>query len=281
MSGLQIVGVFMKIGLIGAENSHTISFCEAINAARKFPGYEITHVYGGDSAEACAKLVAKYGLIECAGEDEIISACDAFVLTYRRGSEHYIPAMKVLRAGKPLYNDKPFTVSADKALELTEYAAKNGVLLCGGSTIKSQPEIDALKDRVAPGSTVVVGYTADIGSEYDGFWFYGIHTVETFARLMGANYKSVSACVSGKSVIASVNYGDRRGVIVNSPDAKDFYVSLMNGGDSETFIIPPGDADIAPAQFINMLETGKPPYDYRFYYDCVRLMADIMASAGI
>ena len=271
----------MNIGLIGAENSHTVGFCEEINAQAKYPGYRITHVYGDDSADACARLVEKYGLTETSGEDEIIDACDAFVLTYRRGSRHYDSAMKVLRAGKPLFNDKPFTTDAAKALEIAEYASRNNILLCGGSTLKNLAGIKAVENEVGPGTTVTVGYSADTESEYDGFWFYGIHAVEAFVYLAGRDYKSVSACRTGRGVVASVNYGDRRGVIVNTPDAKDFFVTIMNGDGSETYIIPMDDTGSAPAQFVRMLETGKPPYNYMFYYDCIRLMGDIVASAGL
>jgi len=275
----------MKIGLIGAENSHTIGFCEAINNKKKYPGFEITHVFGDDStilgSDACAKLVEKYGLTEVKTLDEIIALTDALVITYRKGSLHYEPSMKVLKAGKPLYNDKPFTTCPDQALEIVEYAKNNNLLLCGGSTVKSLSGLSVLDGKIGAGSTVVVGYRADPDSEYDGFWFYGIHAVETFVRLMGQGYKSVSACKSGKDVVASVNYGDRRGVIINSPDATEVYVSVMNGDKSETFVIANDYVDIAPEQFITMLKTGKPPFDYSFYADSIKLMADIIDSAKL
>ena len=36
----------MKIGLIGAENSHAEHFCKAVNKEKNFPGFSIAWLYG-------------------------------------------------------------------------------------------------------------------------------------------------------------------------------------------------------------------------------------------
>jgi len=273
----------MNIGLIGAENSHTYSFCDAINKEKGFPGYAVTHIYGGDSPEACAKLVEAYGLIECASEEEVIQTCGALVITYRKGSLHYAPAMKALKAGKAVYNDKPFTTDVAQAREIVSYAKDNNLLLCGGSIVKDQSGLTAVQSKIKSDSTVIVSYNADPDSQYDGFWFYGIHAVETFVKLMGADYQSVSAFHDGGNVVASVNYGGRRGVIINSPGSKGVHVTVMNGTGTETesFPIPFDKAHTAPNQFVEMLKTGIPPYDYSFFANVTKLTADIAASAGL
>jgi len=271
----------MKIGLIGAENSHVYGFCEELNVSKSFPGYAITHVYGADSPEACAKLREKYELAECASEEEIINICDAFVITYRKGSLHHQAAMKALKAGKPIFNDKPFTTDVGQAEEIIEYAKKNNLLLCGGSTIKSSAALADFGKRIKPGSTVVISYSADPESVYDGFWFYGIHSVESCVCLFGPDYKSVSAFRNGNSVVASVNYGDKRCVIINSPDAKGLNVAIMDGDSSESMPVKSDTGNVAAVQFVEMLKTGKPPVDYSFYVSATKLMAAIVASAGL
>ena len=271
----------MKIGLIGAENSHTVGFCEAVVKNKKYPGYEITHVYGADSPAACEKLIANYGLKECASEEEIIGLCDVLVITYRKGSRHYEAAMKALKAGKPIYNDKPFTTCSGQAKEITDYASKNNILLCGGSTIKGNKGLAPLAGKIKPGSTVVISYSADPESEYDGFWFYGIHSVETCIKLLGQDFKSVSAYRAGKSVIANVSYGDIKCVIINAPDGSGPYVSIMSGDSAETFKLPSDDEPVAANELVGMLETGKPPYDYSFYVAATKLMEEIYASAKL
>ena len=271
----------MKLGLIGAENSHTIGFCEAVNKEKRYEGFEITHVYGADSPEACAKLIEKYGLKECASEEEIIETCDALVITYRRGSQHHAAVMKSMKAGKPTYNDKPFTTCVKQAEEIVEYAKKNNILLCGGSTIKAMAGLGDIAKKIKPGSTVVISYRADPKSEYDGFWFYGIHSVETCVKLLGEDFKSVSAFDNG-GVVASVNYGDKKCVIVNTPEASyGLNIAIMADDCSESIAVPNDDTPTAPDEFIGMIKSGVPPYDYSFYVSATKLMAEIIKSAGL
>ena len=271
----------MNIGLIGAENSHAATFCQIYNGEKKHPGFTVTHVYGADSAEACAKLCAEYALTECRSEEDVIRACDALVITYRKGSLHYAPAMEALRAGKAVFNDKPFATSAAQAREIADYAAKNHLLLCGGSNVKSLPGLGPVAELIGPGATVMISFCADPKSEYDGFWFYGIHSVEVCVKLLGLDYKAVSACRNGESVIASVSYGDKRCVIVNTPDASDLNISVMGENTSATHFIPMDYAAIGPNQFADMIRTGKPPYGYDFYAGAVGLLEEIIAQAGL
>jgi len=271
-----------KIGLIGAENSHTHGFCESIAGGQKYPGFDITHVYGGDSPKACSVLVEKFGLTECASEEEIINICDAFIITYRKGSMHYDAVMKVLKAGKPMFNDKPFTTELAKAVEIVEYAKKNNILICGGSTIKNYSGLGKVKQKIKPGSTVVISFSADPESPYDGFWFYGIHSVEACIKLLGEDFKSVSAFRTGNNIVAAVGYGDKNCVITTSPDSDGMNISIINAGLAESFLVnaDPG-VNTAADDLINMLTNNALPLDNSFYVAAIKLMVEIMASAGI
>ncbi|MCL2772692.1 MAG: Gfo/Idh/MocA family oxidoreductase [Oscillospiraceae bacterium] len=110
----------MKIGLIGAQNSHSRHFCETINKNKKFDDAVISYIYGGDDPAECRKLCADYRLEECSSEEELIEKSDAVVITYRKGSIHYKPAINALKAGKPLFNDKPFVTDSREAKEIIE-----------------------------------------------------------------------------------------------------------------------------------------------------------------
>ena len=271
----------MKIGLIGAENSHAEHFGQVINRDKKHPGFMITHVYGGDSPPICAKLCAEYALTECASEEEVIASCDALVVTYRKGSLHYEPVMQALQAGKPVFNDKPFATDVSQAQKIVDCAQKNNVLLYGGSSVKDLSGLSAVSQKISPDSTVVISFSANPESEYDGFWFYGIHSVELCIKLLGLNFKSVSAFRTGNNVVSAINYGKRRAVIVNTPDASALDVSIQSGDESETINVPMNYQSVCPDEFIKMLKTQKAPYDYAFYVESVRLMGMIIESAGL
>ena len=51
----------MKIGIIGAENSHTVKIAKAINVEKLVKGFTVDYVWG--ETEEFAKAVAKEGQI--------------------------------------------------------------------------------------------------------------------------------------------------------------------------------------------------------------------------
>jgi len=187
--------------------------------------------------------------------------------------------MKALRAGKAVFNDKPFTTDPAKAQEIADYAAKNHLLITGGSGLKNIKDLDAIAAKIGPGSTVVVSYAADTSSDYQGYWFYGIHAVELAMTLCGRDYKSVSSFKNGTMVVSSVAYADKSCIIATSPGAWEIIVSITNGGKTKK-LVRPQDYNVAEVdEFIDMLKTKKAPRDYGFYVDSIRLLGDIIASA--
>ncbi|GHU01478.1 hypothetical protein FACS1894147_01390 [Spirochaetia bacterium] len=271
----------VKIGLIGAQNSHSRHFCEVINHSGKKPGYAITQLYGGDDPAECGKLCKEFGIAESASEEDVIAQCDAIVITYRKGSQHHAAAMKALRAGKPLFNDKPFSTSLKETKEIVDYAEANNILLAGGSSLKSLPDLSKVAAAIRSGSNVVISFAADTASEYDGYWFYGIHAVELCVRLCGEDFTSVSAVRNGKMVVSAVQYDDRHCVIATSPDSSEIKIMVTNDGRTETFNVPLNYQSVCPNEFVQMLETKKPPRGYSHYAKATELLAGIIESAGL
>jgi hypothetical protein len=187
--------------------------------------------------------------------------------------------MKALKAGKTVFNDKPFATDPALAREIADYASANNLLICGGSDVKDLAGLPAASEKIKGGSTVVISFAADPDSVYDGLWFYGIHAAELCVKLLGQDFKSVNAFRTGKSVVSAINYGDRRAVIVNSPDAAGLNIAVMNGDASETFKVPTDYSSIGPDKLVDMIKSGKPPYDYSFYVAATRLMDLIVKAA--
>ena len=271
----------MKIGLVGAENSHTLQFCEALNVRHIAEGIRVTHVYGDDSPENAAKMAKDFGLAICESEEELLAACDAVVVTYRCGTRHFEPVMRALRAGKAVFNDKPFAMTVADAEALAAYAQENGVLLTGGSGSKLMEDIAATRAKLGAGSAAMISFGADPNSPYDGFWFYGVHSAEMCIALFGEDYKSVTAVRHGKTLTATVSYGDRQCVIVTQPDVYDWRITTAVDGAAEQVDLSHEGSFLSVRDFASMLQTGKTVYPLSHYVAATRLMQDIMASAGI
>ena len=262
----------MTIGLIGAQNSHARHFCKAI---------KISYIYGADDPAECARLCGEFGLEECASEEEVIAKSDAVVVTYRKGSEHYAPVMKAIRAGKPVFNDKPFAANLREAEEIAALARELDVPLTGGTNLKGLPELPAIKESIVPGSAVVISFAADPASEYDGYWFYGIHAAELCVQLCGEGFTQVRAFENRGVVVSHVNYPDRLCVLVTAPQSGELKISVTNGGGTVCHEIPLHYQDVGPGEFLEMARTGVAPRAYSHYTRAVELVDRVIATAGL
>ena len=271
----------MVIGMIGAENSHAAHFLNVINKKKLYEDVYAGYIYGGDDPETSNKLSEQYNLEQCPDEEAVIEKSDAIVITYRKGSLHYSAAMKALRASKPVFVDKPFTVDEKEAQEIIEYAGEHGLLISGGSSVKELSDVKDVSNKIKPGDTVVISFTADPKSEYDGYFFYGIHCVEVCLTLFGLEYDSVSAVRNGDTVISTIAYPQNTCIIITTPEIAALDVVVYGKNETKHYPIVMDYQDIGPKDFIEMINTGKMPRDYSFYSTSVKLMNEIIKDAGL
>ena len=266
----------MKIGIIGTENSHTEHFLKTLNAEKAVPDARVACLFGDDDPEKAEKLSVQYGAELCGSEDELIEKADAVAITYRSGLRHPGPAMKVIRAGKPLFNDKPFAASAVDAARIASFAAGKGVPFTGGSNLKGLPELPEIRAGIRKGSVVTISFAADPCSEYDGYWFYGIHSAELCLTLCGLDFNSVKAWRNGDAVTAAVGYADWTCLIVNTPSSADLHIAVTNGGLTEEHLVPLNYQSVGPKEFCDMIRTGIMPHDPRHFVRAAELTESII-----
>ncbi len=268
----------MDVGVLGAQNSHTEHFFQVLNAEKACGGARVAWLFGPDDPDRAAELAARFGARLCESEDELIARSDAVAVTYRAGSRHGGPAMKVLRAGKPLFNDKPFAADPAVCREITGYARAHGLPVTGGSSLKLLPELAELKTAVTAGSAVMISFAADADSEYDGYWFYGIHAAELCVELCGPDFTGVHAVRNGGSVSAVISYPDRLCLICTAPDAYDLKLSVTNGGRTLSCRPDLSYRSAGPAEFVEMVRTGRLPRELTFYEKAVELTDRVIRS---
>lgn len=271
----------MIIGLIGAQNSHARHFCETINKKRLWADVSIRYVYGADDPAECRRLCDEFGLKECGSEEEVIEKSDGVVITYRKGSLHYEPAIKALKAGKAVFNDKPFCTDVKKAEEIIRYAQENGLLLTGGTNLKGLPELSEIRESIRPGSVVTISFAADPASEYDGYWFYGIHAAELCLTLCGYDFTDVQAFRNDGAVVSQVAYPDKLCMLVTTPYSHDLVISVSNGGKTVIHRVPLSYQSVGPQEFVTMAKTGNIPWKYQHFLKSVELVSRIVQSAQL
>lgn len=201
-----------KVGILGTENSHAMAFTQLLNT-EEYPDFEVTALYGLDKAPS-EEIKAKYPeavIVDCV--DDMVDIVDCAMITARHGKYHKPFAMPFIKAGKPVFIDKPFTISITDATDLLEAAKQYNVPVIGGSGCKYCDELIEFKSEIFNGSigrveSAMITFAADMKSEYGGFYFYGSHLAEMAMTVFGYDVKSVSAYLKNGHLTAILRYDE-------------------------------------------------------------------------
>jgi predicted dehydrogenase len=189
----------IRIGIIGAENSHTIGFGKMFNTDKKFPGMEVKYVWG--ETDAFAKNAMEKGNIPNQVKDpmEMLGKIDALIVDHRHPKYHLEPAIPFIKAKIPTFIDKPFCYRAAEGKEFLQLAKKTGTPVTSYSSIAHSDATFDLKEQVKKMeiSQVIRTGTADLDSKYGGIFFYGVHIVQPLMYIFGEDIERVKITRDG------------------------------------------------------------------------------------
>lgn len=282
----------LKIGIVGSDNSHAEAFSQLINLPNaktgeyEYPDCKVVSIFGVEKERT--EQVARDGKIETivADPSEMIGKVDAVMIVFRHGGLHAKYAMPFLKAGIPVWLDKPFTISNEDAKEIIAVSKETGTILTGGSTCKFCYDILMLKNAVENGSSAgkiqsaMINFPAELVNEYGGLYFYGAHLAEMACAAFGYDMKSVVASKNGEDVCAVVKY-DRYQIVLNfiNGSVKNYCFVIGDSG------IITRELDISLAyrhgldEYIKTLQNGgKIPVSHDKLYATVELLNAILES---
>ena len=199
----------VRIGIIGAENSHTQGFGKMFNIDKKFPGVEVKYVWG--ETEAFAKDAMKRGGIPKMVKDskEMLGKIDALIVDHRHGKFHLEAATPFIKAGIPTFIDKPFCYRLEAGKKFLALAKKVGTPVTSFSSIAHSYETFDIKRQVESMGEInqVVRYgPIKLDSEYGGVFFYGAHMIQPLMYIFGDAIKKVRINDNRKNSSASLIY---------------------------------------------------------------------------
>jgi predicted dehydrogenase len=177
----------IRIGIVGAENSHTVAIARTLNIDKKVPGCRIVSVWG-ESARY-AKDAAEKGQIPEIVKDpkDMIGKVDAACVDHRHAKYHLPAVWPLLEAKIPLFVDKPFCYKVSEGKRFLDRAKKLKVPVCGFSVLPKQEAFANIKKQLKSLGRIVSVVTTgpcDIKSKHGGVSFYGIHQVDMVVRLL-------------------------------------------------------------------------------------------------
>ncbi len=276
----------LRIGIIGAENSHTAGFGRMFNIDKKFPAAEVKYVWG--ETDEFAQNAAERGNIPNIVKDplEMLGNIDALIVDHRHALYHLQAATPFIMEGIPTFIDKPFCYRAAEGEAFLELARQHETPVTSYSTIAYSAATFDMKQQVADLgkiNQVIRTGPVEMDSPYGGIFFYGVHIVQPLMYMFGEDIDRVRVSRNGQTGSASVVY--RNGLFVtlilkNITHGWETFVETEDGLIELKSRVEESDPAICYTDMVEMFRTGKEPRSHKSILNCVRVLEALEKSVG-
>ena len=213
----------LRAGMIGLDTSHVPAFTKLFNnpkATGDISGIRIVAGYPGgtdipasrDRVKGFTEQLRGMGVEIVDTIPKLLEKVDVVLLESVDGRIHLQEAIPVIKAGKPLFIDKPVAGSLADAIAIYELAKKHDVPCFSSSSLRFVPGIQELLKNEQLG-TIVGAVTWGSCSYQEGtpdMFFYGIHGIEPLYALMGTGCETVTRIQTKDTDLVSGVWKDGR-----------------------------------------------------------------------
>lgn len=184
-----------RIGVVNLDTSHPLAFSRYLNKGDRA---HYTAVYndsfrGDDEVEAFMQMNGiekRYDSVE-----EMAKNVDIGFVQGCNWDKHLEYAKAFIKAGKPVFMDKPFVGNLKDCLE-AEKLAREGAKIYGTSSLRYAQEVASFAALPVEERGEIVHITATVGvDEFN----YAIHAVETLMGLVGPDSRAESVTYVGRT----------------------------------------------------------------------------------
>jgi len=262
----------MRIGIVGAENSHTAAVAKTLNIDKACGRARVVAVWG--ETRAFAERAAEAGQIPriVRRPEEMIGEIDGVMLDHRHAKYHMPAVRPFIEAGIPAFVDKPFSFTVAEGWKLLQLAGKKRVPVTSFSTIPEQAGFgkDLLRQVRAAGKITAVETRGpcDLKSKYGGVFFYGIHQVDAILKAFGPGIAAVQVIKASRpnpNAVAVMTYRNGGPVVTMHCIQEGGYGFAFRAvgikGNVDYAHRSDDDPYLAGARkFLKMFRTGKMPH---------------------
>jgi predicted dehydrogenase len=196
----------LRAGVIGLDTSHAPAFAELFNgpnAKGELAGIKVVAAFPGgspdlpasaDRVEGYTKKYRDMGIEIVPSIDELLKKVDVVLLESVDGRPHLEQVIPVLKAGKPVFIDKPVAGSLADAVAIYDLAKEKNVPVFSSSSLRFSKGILGMRNDEQVGK--VLGCEArgpcTLEPHHPDLYWYGIHGCEILFTIMGTGCESVS-----------------------------------------------------------------------------------------
>ncbi|MFH0910790.1 MAG: Gfo/Idh/MocA family oxidoreductase [Planctomycetota bacterium] len=256
----------MKLGIIGAENSHARQIATVLNIRKCVPGFRVTHIWGEkpEFAQATAETCQIPHIVR--RPREMLGAVDCVMVDHRDGKHHVKAALPFIDAGLPCFIDKPLSTSLEEAKAVLARRKETGAPVTTFSSLPLHSSIPSLKKelkKLGNLKAIHLHGEAEYKSPYSGIYFYGIHTVALMVELLGRDVQSVEMTTNGDACTTVCHYpGELTATVTLVPDLSNWCVSAVGSqGIFQHEMAREADPYLKTARIVTkMFRTRKEPF---------------------
>lgn len=213
----------IRVGIIGLDTSHAIAFTKMLNdpkADADVAHCRVVAAYPQGSPDipsstsrvpGYTKEVVAMGVEIVDSIEVLLTKVDAVLLETNDGRPHLEQVLPVLKAGKPVFIDKPIAASLTDAVAIFEAAKKHKVPMFSSSSLRFSKNAQALRNGKLGKITGCDAFSpCSLEKTHPDLYWYGIHGVETLFTVMGTGCKQVSRASTAHYDLALGEWQDGR-----------------------------------------------------------------------
>jgi predicted dehydrogenase len=262
-----------RIGILGAESVHAVAFTELINdeaAEGLFIQFQVVAGYPAEYSDLDPRRghvpgfdqkMRELGVRLHESVSAVIEDVDFIMVMSNEGQPHLAHALAAMRAGKPLFVDKPIGPTLKEVVAIYTAAEHHDVPIFSSSALRFSRPTQAIA-----GASLGRVLGADVYSpapleptHTDLFW-YGIHGVEPLFTVMGPGCQSVQRVhTQDFDVVVGQWKGGRLGTVRGTRMGPHAYGGTAFG---EKGIAPLGGFETYQplvAEILGFFQAGRPP----------------------
>lgn len=277
----------LRAGIIGLDTSHAIAFTKALNdpdAAADIADCKVVAAYPKGSPDIESSVVRVPGYTQQVREmgveivdsiEELLEKVDVVMLETNDGRPHLEQALPVLRAGKPLFVDKPIAGSLADAVAIFDAAARYHVPVFSSSSLRYSEGAQALRNGKIGEIVGCDAYSpCSLEATHPDLFWYGIHGVETLFTVMGTGCETASrTSAPNAEVVVGLWDGGRIGTFRGIRETKSGYGGTAFGTKGIEQIGPYGGYRPLIAEIVQFFRTGVEPISRRETLEIYAFMA--------
>lgn len=213
----------IRVGMIGLDTSHVPAFARFFNGPKlqgELAGFKVVAAYPGgtdfppsrDRVAMFTDQIRAMGIEIVDNIPALLEKVDVVLLESVDGRIHLQEATPVIKAGKPLFIDKPAAGSLADVIAIFDLAKEHGVPCFSSSSVRFGAGLQDLKQNETLG-TIVGAQTWGPCSYQAGtpdMFFYGVHGIEAIFTLMGTGCESVSRVQTADADVLTGVWSDGR-----------------------------------------------------------------------